>query len=234
MHPYLSQRHMPYSGIQYDRPWIALQCHVVHEHHPHGDRRWRLFNGWWCQSFDHDDVGVSCDESLSGEEGGQRLSKKPFPRTRSIARYGEFDVVHGCRWTGADRVVDRRTIEYQQVPPGAIDRSLRMIHYKLRHLPPIRQLPKTMLKSPRQPPPSQWLQELGTTCFWRAMFEVASALGTVGLTVNFTSLLSDLGRCVIIVLMFMGRLGPLSVFAAVSRTAKETKVLFAKEETLVG
>ncbi len=70
--------------------------------------------------------------------------------------------------------------------------------------------------------------------FLRAMFEVASALGTVGLTVNFTSLLSDLGRCVIIVLMFMGRLGPLSVFAAVSRTAKETKVLFAKEEPLVG
>ncbi len=31
-----------------------------------------------------------------------------------------------------------------------------------------------------------------------------------------------------------GTLGPLSVFAAVSRTAKETKVLFAKEEPLVG
>ena len=70
--------------------------------------------------------------------------------------------------------------------------------------------------------------------FLRAMFEVASALGTVGLTINFTALLSDPGRCVIIVLMFMGRLGPLSVFAAVSRSAKENKILFAKEEPLVG
>lgn len=70
--------------------------------------------------------------------------------------------------------------------------------------------------------------------FLRALFEVSSALGTVGLSVNFTSTLSPVGRIVIIILMFLGRLGPLSVFAAVSRTSKEAKIHYAHEEPLVG
>lgn len=79
-------------------------------------------------------------------------------------------------------------------------------------------------------PPASERKEL----FLCAMFEVSSALGTVGLSVNFTSTLSPIGRCVIIVLMFLGRLGPLSVFAAVSRNSKEAKIHYAHEEPLVG
>lgn len=40
-------------------------------------------------------------------------------------------------------------------------------------------------------------------------FESASALGTVGLSMNFTSQLTELGKIWIIALMFMGRVGPL-------------------------
>ncbi len=42
------------------------------------------------------------------------------------------------------------------------------------------------------------------------LFEAASALGTVGLSVGITSALSVLGKIVIILLMFIGRLGPLT------------------------
>ena len=66
------------------------------------------------------------------------------------------------------------------------------------------------------------------------IFEVVSALGTVGLSTGMTSNLSDLGKWILIGLMFMGRLGPISVISALSRTVREPKVEFANEEPLVG
>lgn len=70
--------------------------------------------------------------------------------------------------------------------------------------------------------------------FLEAFFEVISALGTVGLSVNFTTSLSIPGRLIIIALMFFGRLGPISVFAALSQPVKHIKVESAHEEPLIG
>lgn len=42
------------------------------------------------------------------------------------------------------------------------------------------------------------------------LFEVASALGTVGLSRGVTGDLTDLGKLVIVAMMFVGRLGPLT------------------------
>ncbi|ADO43191.1 TrkH family potassium uptake protein [Ketogulonicigenium vulgare] len=42
-------------------------------------------------------------------------------------------------------------------------------------------------------------------------FEVASAFSTTGLSRNYTPELNDFGRCVIMVIMFIGRLGPLTL-----------------------
>lgn len=54
------------------------------------------------------------------------------------------------------------------------------------------------------------------------LFEVASALGTVGLSRGVTGDLTDLGKLVVIFLMFIGRLGPLTfglvLFAQAPRT----------------
>ncbi|MEG1997899.1 MAG: potassium transporter TrkG, partial [Clostridiales bacterium] len=49
-----------------------------------------------------------------------------------------------------------------------------------------------------------------------AIFEAASAIGTVGLTLGVTTSLSITGKIAIILLMFMGRVGSLSILLAVS------------------
>ena len=51
--------------------------------------------------------------------------------------------------------------------------------------------------------------------FLDAFFEAVSALGTVGLSTGLTSHLSTAGRTIVIVLMFLGRLGPISVFCGI-------------------
>ncbi len=70
--------------------------------------------------------------------------------------------------------------------------------------------------------------------FMDAIFEVVSALGTVGLSTGMTQHLTNAGRVVIIILMFMGRLGPISVFAALSRGEQAEPIEYAEEEPLIG
>jgi trk system potassium uptake protein TrkH len=70
--------------------------------------------------------------------------------------------------------------------------------------------------------------------FLDATFEVISALGTVGLSTGMTPHLSTAGRIIVIVLMFIGRLGPISVFIALSRSESHTPVEYPAEEPLIG
>ena len=74
----------------------------------------------------------------------------------------------------------------------------------------------------------------GDGTFLAAMFEVVSALSTVGLSTGLTPRLSDAGKLILIVLMFFGRLGPLSVFAALTVERKNRSIQYATEEPLVG
>ena len=58
-------------------------------------------------------------------------------------------------------------------------------------------------------------------------YEVFSAIGTVGLSMDFTASLSVIGKYIIILLMFTGRIGPItlaSAFAAKQSRAKETEL----------
>lgn len=70
--------------------------------------------------------------------------------------------------------------------------------------------------------------------FLDALFEVVSALGTVGLTVGLTTSLTGAGKLVIMVLMFCGRLGPISVFIALSRGERERPIEYPSDEPLIG
>jgi trk system potassium uptake protein TrkH len=49
------------------------------------------------------------------------------------------------------------------------------------------------------------------------IFEAASALGTVGLTTGATAKLDNIGKIIIMFAMFVGRIGPLTLFTLLSR-----------------
>ncbi len=66
------------------------------------------------------------------------------------------------------------------------------------------------------------------------LFEVVSALGTVGLTTGITPTLTAGGKIVVIVLMFVGRLGPLTVAVAIARRQPRPNVRLAEEPIMIG
>jgi len=70
--------------------------------------------------------------------------------------------------------------------------------------------------------------------FMDKAFEVVSALGTVGLSTGITPHLSAGGKVVIIALMFVGRLGPITAFIALSRSQRKEAIEYAQEEPLIG
>ena len=70
--------------------------------------------------------------------------------------------------------------------------------------------------------------------FLEALFECISALGTVGLTTGITPLLSHPGKLILVVLMLLGRLGPISVAIALSWEKRPYQIEFLEEGPLVG
>lgn len=66
------------------------------------------------------------------------------------------------------------------------------------------------------------------------MFEVGSALGTVGLTTGITPSLTDAGKLIIIAVMLIGRLGPLTLLAALTFNLKPTQYSYPEEPIIVG
>lgn len=65
------------------------------------------------------------------------------------------------------------------------------------------------------------------------LFEVISASSTVGLSRNFTPTLSEAGQWVIIFMMFMGRVGTLTLAYFIA-TPKPTRIKYPETHTLVG
>jgi trk system potassium uptake protein len=70
--------------------------------------------------------------------------------------------------------------------------------------------------------------------FLPVMFETFSAFGTVGLSMNFTAGLSGAGKLVLAVLMFVGRVGPLTLALAIGTRSKPAKFRYADENVMVG
>lgn len=68
----------------------------------------------------------------------------------------------------------------------------------------------------------------------KILIETISAFATVGLSAGLTSDLSPEGRILITIMMFIGRLGPLTMAFALLNTRKESKVRYAEEKILIG
>lgn len=66
------------------------------------------------------------------------------------------------------------------------------------------------------------------------MFEASSALGTVGLTTGITPSLTTAGKLIIIAAMLIGRLGPLTLLAALTFDIKPAKYNYPDEAVIVG
>jgi trk system potassium uptake protein TrkH len=70
--------------------------------------------------------------------------------------------------------------------------------------------------------------------FLPVMFETVSAFATVGLSMNTTGGLTDAGKVVVAIVMFLGRVGPLTVALAVGSRKKRALYRYAEENVMVG
>ncbi|MFO7546254.1 MAG: TrkH family potassium uptake protein [Trueperaceae bacterium] len=70
--------------------------------------------------------------------------------------------------------------------------------------------------------------------FQSLAFEAVSAFGTVGLSTGVTPTLSEAGRVVVILLMYLGRLGPMTLGLALVGEPHERKLTYPEEEVVIG
>ena len=77
------------------------------------------------------------------------------------------------------------------------------------------------------------LMSIEDASFEQILFEVFSAFGTVGLSTGITPHLSPAGKIVIIVLMFTGRLGPLTLALILIKT-RPPRISYPEEKIAVG
>lgn len=75
--------------------------------------------------------------------------------------------------------------------------------------------------------------------FMDIVFEAVSAFATVGTTLGITPYLSTVGKCVIIVVMFIGRLGPITIAVALmvrqnKKDKNKGKIEYPEEKIMVG
>ena len=56
-------------------------------------------------------------------------------------------------------------------------------------------------------------------------YEAASATATVGLTRNLTTTLNDIGKLIVIITMYLGRVGPISLAVAFNRKKENLNII---------
>ena len=65
------------------------------------------------------------------------------------------------------------------------------------------------------------------------MYEATSAMATVGLTADLTPVLSDISHVVLMLMMYIGRIGPMTMalYFPVMRTRRTSSVLCRKQRS---
>jgi Trk-type K+ transport system membrane component len=66
------------------------------------------------------------------------------------------------------------------------------------------------------------------------IFEEVSAFGTVGLSTGITPMLSSYGKVIVMVSMFVGRVGTLTVAYAIGGKLTQTHIKYPEGHTMVG
>lgn len=70
--------------------------------------------------------------------------------------------------------------------------------------------------------------------FLSIFFEVTAALSTAGSTLNLTPGLGNFGKIIIMILMYIGRLGPLTVILSLRKNDRNEKYKYPKGKILIG
>lgn len=67
-------------------------------------------------------------------------------------------------------------------------------------------------------------------------FEAVSAINTVGLSVGITPELSNAGKVLLSILMYIGRVGPLTIAASmvVAAQRRRVRIRYATEDVIIG
>lgn len=73
-----------------------------------------------------------------------------------------------------------------------------------------------------------------TGTFQEIIFEAFSAFGTVGLSMGFTSSLNAAGKIIIILLMYLGRIGPLTILYALAQRVVKKRINYLEENISIG
>ena len=66
------------------------------------------------------------------------------------------------------------------------------------------------------------------------LFEAISAFATVGLSTGITADLPDAGQLLLVALMFVGRIGPLTLASALALRERPRRYQLPEERTIVG
>ena len=66
------------------------------------------------------------------------------------------------------------------------------------------------------------------------LFETVSAFCTVGLSTGLTAGLSVPGKIIVMILMYVGRIGPLTVAVAVARQQPKRMIRYVDEQVMIG
>ncbi len=70
--------------------------------------------------------------------------------------------------------------------------------------------------------------------FLAVLFEVVSAISTTGLSMGITPYLSTAGKILIIIVMYVGRVGPLTLVLGLSNTTSSQGISYPKEKVIIG
>lgn len=70
--------------------------------------------------------------------------------------------------------------------------------------------------------------------FLEVLFEATSAFSTTGLSMGLTSELSPIGKFIVTVTMFIGRLGPLTLAYALAKKKRASKINYPEDHILIG
>ncbi|MGA2466553.1 MAG: potassium transporter TrkG [Thermodesulfobacteriota bacterium] len=70
--------------------------------------------------------------------------------------------------------------------------------------------------------------------FVEYLFDTVSAFGTVGLSMGITPKLNDIQKYALIIMMFAGRVGPLTLAFSLSRGTGKRRITYAEEGVMVG